>query len=191
MQFINRYVEGRQEIGHIDLLQKFSYIEVPEQDAEKVMDALNGTTYKGREVRCNDADEKGHGTAARGGRSRAEGNSRSDSRSESRDSRKGESRRGESRKADAPSTRKGSKKENGKAAGTQRGGYNFDAFDKRSKRDNDASSNSRRGRRGAARMESGRPDDWRQFFQGNDIILRGEEPDFSEEGWARRRPKKK
>ncbi len=191
MQFINRYVEGRQEIGHIDLLQKFSYIEVPEQDAEKVMDALNGTTYKGREVRCNDADEKGHGTAARGGRSHAEGNSRPDSRSESRDSRKGESRRGESRKADAPSTRKGSKKENGKAAGTQRGGYNFDAFDKRSKRDNDASSNSRRGRRGAARMESGRPDDWRQFFQGNDIILRGEEPDFSEEGWARRRPKKK
>ena len=35
------------------------------------------------------------------------------------------------------------------------------------------------------------PDDWRQFFQGYDIQLRGEEPDFSEEGWARRRPKKK
>ena len=191
MQFINRYVEGRQEIGHIDLLQKFSYIEVPEQDAEKVMDALNGTTYKGREVRCNDADEKGHGTAARGGRSRAEGNSRSESRSDSRDSRRSESRKSESRKADAPATRKGNKKESGKAAGAQRGGFNFDAFDKRSKRDNEATSNSRRGRRGAARMESGRPDDWRQFFQGHDIILRGEEPDFTEEGWARRRPKKK
>ena len=186
MQFINRYVEGRQEIGHIDLLSKFSYIEVPEQDAEKVMDALNGTTYKGREVRCNDADEKGHGAAARGGRSRAEGNNRS----ESRDNRRSESRKSESRKADAPTTRKGGRKESGKAA-SARGGYNFDAFDKRSKRDNEASSNSRRGRRGAARMESGRPDDWRQFFQGHDIILRGEEPDFSEEGWARRKPKKK
>ena len=186
MQFINRYVEGRQEIGHIDLLSKFSYIEVPEQDAEKVMDALNGTTYKGREVRCNDADEKGHGAAPRGGRSRAEGNNRT----ESRDNRRSESRKSESRKADAPTTRKGGRKESGKAA-SARGGYNFDAFDKRSKRDNEASSNSRRGRRGAARMESGRPDDWRQFFQGHDIILRGEEPDFSEEGWARRKPKKK
>ena len=41
------------------------------------------------------------------------------------------------------------------------------------------------------RMESGRKDDWRQFFQGHDIQLVGEEPDFSEEGWARRKPKKK
>ena len=33
------------------------------------MKALNGTEYKGRTVRCNDADEEGHGRAARGGRS--------------------------------------------------------------------------------------------------------------------------
>ena len=39
--------------------------------------------------------------------------------------------------------------------------------------------------------ESGKKDDWRQFFQGNNIQLVGEEPDFSEEGWARRKPKKK
>ena len=61
MQYLNKHVHGRQEVGHIDLLQKFSYIEVPEDDAQKVMKALNGTTYKGREVRCNDADETGHG----------------------------------------------------------------------------------------------------------------------------------
>ena len=61
MQFINKNVHGRQAVGHIDLLGKFSYIEVPEKDANKVMKALNGTTYKGREVRCNDADETGHG----------------------------------------------------------------------------------------------------------------------------------
>ena len=61
MQYINKHVKGRQDVGHIDLLDKFSYIEVPEKDAAKVMKALDGTVYKGREVRCNDADEKGHG----------------------------------------------------------------------------------------------------------------------------------
>ena len=33
MQFINKHVRGRQDVGHIDLLGKFSYIEVPEEDA--------------------------------------------------------------------------------------------------------------------------------------------------------------
>ena len=34
-------------------------------------------------------------------------------------------------------------------------------------------------------------DDWKQFFQhDNERPLRGPEPDFSEEGWARRKPKK-
>ena len=31
--------------------------------------------------------------------------------------------------------------------------------------------------------------DWRQFFQQPAPKLKGAEPDFSEEGWARRRPK--
>lgn len=57
MQFINKNVHGRQAVGHIDLLKKQSYIEVPERDAQRVMDALNGANYKGREVRCNDAEE--------------------------------------------------------------------------------------------------------------------------------------
>ena len=34
-------------------------------------------------------------------------------------------------------------------------------------------------------------DDWKQFFQHDDRPLRGAEPDFSEEGWARRKPKRK
>ena len=51
MQFINRYVKGRQQVGHIDLLGKISYIEVPEKDANKVMRSLSGAIYKGREVR--------------------------------------------------------------------------------------------------------------------------------------------
>ena len=155
MQFVNKHVKGRQDVGHIDLLNKFSYIEVPEEDAEKVMRALDGTTYKGREVRCNDADEKGHGVANRG------------------------------RNAEAPRREE------------RRPSDNFARFDKKAKRTKKASSEptepkqTKKGTRGAARMESGRQDDWRQFFQGHDIILKGDEPDFTEEGWARRKPKKK
>ena len=137
MQFINKNVRGRQEIGHIDLLSKFSYIEVPEADANKVMRALSGTTYKGREVRCNDADEKVHGTTVSKGRKRND----------------------------------------------DKGG--FKKFEKPSKR------NSSRSRRREEFQESGKKDDWKQFFHHDNMELKGEEPDFSEEGWARRNPKKK
>ena len=132
MQFINRNVQGRVAVGHIDLLGKISYIEVPEADANRVMQGLSGATYKGRDVRCNDADEGGHGKSAtnKGGR-------------------KGQ------RYADAPAN-----------AGPRRG--------KKAQRNfNDDN-------------ETG---DWRQFFQQPARKLKGEEPDFSEEGWARRRPK--
>ncbi len=152
MQFINRHIEGRQEVGNIDLMSKFSYIEVPERDARKVMNAIDGARYKGREVRCNDAD--------RGATPQRKG-------------------------------RKGS--DNG---GKQRPDNSFERFEKKSKRRgeqtsdrNDNAGKRRNGSRDFA--ENGRKDDWRQFFRNNDVKLKGEEPDFSEEGWARRRPKKK
>ena len=151
MQYINRHVHGRQEVGHIDLLSTISYIEVPESDAQKVMRALDGTVYKGRKVRCNDAEDD----AKRGG---GKGKRQGD-----RGSRAG-------RNAD----------ETG----------NFERFEKKSKRKSSADDNGRGKRKGNVRKESGRKDDWKQFFQGDIIELVGEEPDFSEEGWARRRPKK-
>ena len=136
MQFINKHIHGHQEVGHIDLLQKFSYIEVPEGDAQRVMRALDGTAYKGREVRCNDADESGHGRSARGSRGAAD---------------KGDRNYGKS----------------GRGKGRQSSRAHDD--------------DSRRGR-----------DDWKQLMaDSRNIKLRGEVPDFSEEGWARRRPKKK
>ena len=134
MQFLNKHVKGRQEVGHIDLLSKFSYIEVPEKDANKVMKALNGVYYKNRAVRCNDADD----TQKRGS--------------------KGDTR---GRKDTAP-----------------RGGK-------------EASS---RGKKAAAVPKKFRTGDgtgdWRELMKGQPFKFRGEEPDFSEEGWARRRPKK-
>ena len=139
MQFLNRHVKGRQEVGHIDLLSKFAYIEVPQDDAERVMRALNGTVYKGREVRCNDADEAGHGRAARGGRAAG------------RDSR-----------SDREPRQQGRRGGRGETAGRKQRGYQ--------------------------QPDSG---DWRDLVQGRPFKLKGEEPDFSEEGWARRRPKRK
>ena len=138
MQYINKHVEGRQEVGHIDLLSKFSYIEVPEKDAAKVMRALDGTVYKGREVRCNDADEKGHGR-----KSEAKGS---------------EGKRERSRKAEP---------RNGTEKPKKRRGASKDTFTD----DNSG--------------------DWRQFFKGNDVKFKDDEPDFSEEGWAMRKPRKK
>ena len=65
MQTLNRFVGGRQEVGHIDLLDTISYFEVPQKDAKKVMIQLSGIRYKGHTVRCNAADDKREGWAMR------------------------------------------------------------------------------------------------------------------------------
>lgn len=122
MQTLNRYVGGRQEVGHIDLLDTISYFEVPEKDARKVMTQLTGIRYKGRTVRCNSEDDKS--------KNPSETSRTSDTRKNRnpRDSR-------ESRKA--------------------------------------------------------KKDDWRSLMNSPRVDFKGEIPDFSEEGWARRKPKKK
>ncbi|MBQ8127563.1 MAG: DEAD/DEAH box helicase [Prevotella sp.] len=135
MQTLNRYVGGRQEVGHIDLLDTISYFEVPKQDARKVMTQLTGIRYKGRVVRCNSEDDK--------------------------DAKNVPNRpRGESK--NSPKINQGPKP-------TNRGLKNRDSI-----------ANDRHGR-----------DDWRQLMQPRKWELRGPEPDFTEEGWARRKPKKK
>ena len=123
MQTLNRFVGGRQEVGHIDLLDTISYFEVPEKDAKKVTIQLTGIRYKGRQVRCNDADSPAPSPKA------------------------------------APSP---------KSEG--RGGQ-------------------KKGR--APQSKYPRKDDWRALMNKPPRDFRGEEPDFSEEGWAMRRPRKK
>ena len=145
MQYVNHHMHGpKQAIGHIDLLPKFSYIEVPADDAEKVMRALNGTTYKGREVRCNDADEGGHGRANNDGETRR-----------NREPRRSYDQR-DDRKHDRRDTRRSRKPQ--------------------SPFGDDAQRHTRT--------------DWQSLMTGKSFKFKGEEPDFSEEGWARRRPKK-
>jgi ATP-dependent RNA helicase DeaD len=131
MQTLNRFVGGRQEVGHIDLLDTISYFEVPEKDAKKVMIQLTGIRYKGRTVRCNDADEGGKNTS------------------------------------DFP---KGDKKANRRK--------NADFIEK-PKRQKDE------------RPKRQKKDDWRSLMNKVPRDLRGPELDFSEEGWAMRKPRKK
>ena len=135
MQTLNRYVGGRQTVGHIDLLDTISYFEVPEKDALKVSSQLTGIRYKGRIVRCNSENEK--------------------DRNEERGRRKEPAARNDQR-------------------GT------------RGSRRNSPNENTRGDWRELMRMatEDNRRDKRHQE-------LKGEEPDFSEEGWARRKPKKK
>lgn len=154
MQYLNRNMKNRQEVGHIDLLERFCYIEVPEKDATKVMRAIDGTTYKGRDVRCNDAEDTGKPAmrrTSRGGKPEGRTTEKSSRRS----------------------------KRNDETA-------DFSKFEKKSKRSNGKFNSPEN-----SLHDNGNKNDWRQFFRNDDIKLVGDEPDFSEEGWARRRPKKK
>jgi ATP-dependent RNA helicase DeaD len=114
MQMLNRFVGGRQAVGHIDLLDTVSYFEVPEKDAKKVMIQLTGIRFKGRQVRCNDSEDKGAATNNSGRKSQSQ---------------------------------------------------------PKPKRQKKA--------------------DWRSLMSKVPRDLRGPEPDFSEEGWAMRKPRKK
>ena len=125
MQFLNKHVHGRVEVGHIDLLSKFSYFDVPEADAKRVMQYLNGQFFKNREVRCNLAEVERNGV---------------------------DSERKGHRRNDKDSITRGAKKETSR---------------KYTK------------------------DEWMKFLNPAGMKLKGEVPDFSEEGWARRKQKKK
>ena len=49
--FINRHVQGEKvEIGRIDLRPRFSFFEVPESEARRVLQAMQGLQHKGRRV---------------------------------------------------------------------------------------------------------------------------------------------
>lgn len=97
MGLINDYVPHKVNIGRIDLMQNFSFFEVREGDAAKVIKAMNGQDYKGRRISTEMAQ------AGSGGgdqpRRRERGNSRDNNnrgggRSSSNDSRSRDSKRG-------------------------------------------------------------------------------------------------
>ncbi|MCD8266388.1 MAG: DEAD/DEAH box helicase [Prevotellaceae bacterium] len=72
IRMVNEHVRGgKVQMGRIDLLKNFSFIEVPEQDAERVISGLKGLRVKGRVVDAAIADSQGNanGPAAKSGRS--------------------------------------------------------------------------------------------------------------------------
>ena len=163
MQTLNRFVGGRQEVGHIDLLDTISYFEVPEKDAKKVMIQLTGIRYKGRTVRCNDADKQAVSDV------HISSPERKHHRPKVNDADEG----GKASRETAPSPTR----------------------EKRGRRD----SQSKRQKDDKPKRQ--KKDDWRSLMhstegrlQGKNKVprdLRGPEPDFSEEGWAMRKPRKK
>ena len=157
MQFLNKYVHGHVEVGHIDLLSTMSYFEVPEDDAPRVIKYVSGQQYKGRDVRCNGAEEGGLKKAeggqrkVEGGRWKAEGGKSSNRKTGQNNS--------PSTLHPSPSTKKSTQKSFQKSEWMQF--LNPDGM-----------------RAKGEKRQSNRD-------------LRGEEPDFSEEGWAIRKPRKK
>ena len=147
MQTLNRFVGGRQEVGHIDLLDTISYFEVPEKDAKKVMIQLTGIRYKGRQVRCNDADKQAVSDVY------ISSPERQHHRPKVNDADDGFPQKGKA----SPKFERGNKKRD---------------FAEKPKR-------------------AGKKDDWRELINKAQRGFKGEEPDFSEEGWAMRKPRKK
>ena len=169
IDLVNRHVRHeRIEMGRIDLMQNFSFFEVPERQADTVTRALSHAHVNGQHIVVEPAGE--------------------DMGQQSTDNRQ-----------QTPDNRQRKPKKRDEMGNSDNG---FARFEKKSKNRNPQGPAPSGGAKGSrtkpSREERGytskrgpmRKDDWKQFFQ-HDNDLRGPEPDFSEEGWARRKPKKK
>ena len=71
IKLINDKVKGpKVEIGRIDLLKNISFVEVAEEDAERVMKDLKGSRVKGREIIVDYADNPNHSASSKDGSSK-------------------------------------------------------------------------------------------------------------------------
>ncbi len=81
ISLLNSNTRGRIELGRIDLMQKFSFFEVEEKEAQNVVKALNRANWNGRKVSVEVAGEeagegrRGSGSAERRGGKRPFGSS--------------------------------------------------------------------------------------------------------------------
>jgi ATP-dependent RNA helicase DeaD len=156
MKLVNDNVQGKVEIGRIDLMKSFSFFEVAEEEADRVVKSLSSIHFKGRkvtvEVATGEASDSGRDSKRKGGR---------------RDEKKG--RREDSKNKNERKGRPAEKKQQEKKQKPSREERGYTA----------------------ARGKKYTKDDWKQFFNPQPAKeMKGEEPDFSEEGWARRFPKK-
>ena len=190
MKLVNDHVQGKVEIGRIDLMKSFSFFEVPDGEADRVQ-------VKGRkvnvEVATGEAHEAGEGKSIR--RSGRDGWSGGDAKG-SRDrkkhgggktyeeamSGKGKGKKGKDMGGKDNARKFASKREQTELARSLPSGSKLSKAAKPSREERGYT---------APHGKKYTKDDWKQFFQpqdGKDLV--GDEPDFSEEGWARRFPKK-
>ena len=161
ISLLNKNTRGRIELGRIDLMQKFSFFEVEEKEANNVMKALNRTNWNGRKVSVEIAGDEGK-NVPKGRRTGTAGSY-------------------------------GKKDSDGKKRSNKEDGKRNDAASRRRDRAENPANDKKKGKpsreeRGYTKAR-GKKDDWKQFFQGSNDF-KNPEPDFSEEGWAKRTPKK-
>ena len=161
IDLVNRHVRHeRIEMGRIDLMQNFSFFEVPEKQADTVTRALSHAHVNGQHVVVEPAGED-------------MGQQSTDNRQQPADDRQ----------------RKPKKRDE---MGYSDNG--FARFEKKNKRRDNPGVRTKPSREERGYTNKRGPmkkDDWKQYFQHDDRPLRGAEPDFNEEGWARRKPKKR
>ena len=164
ISLLNSNTRGRIELGRIDLMKNFSFFEVEEKEAQNVVKALNRANWNGRKVSVEVAgEEAGEGRRGSGSAERRGGKRPFGSSSEKR----------------SDSSRNSRPERSDRAPRADRATKGSDKTDKKKRSDKPSREERGYGARGPKKT-----DDWQQFFKDK-------EPDFSEEGWARRKPKKK
>ena len=164
ISLLNSNTRGRIELGRIDLMKNFSFFEVEEKEAQNVVKALNRANWNGRKVSVEVAgEEAGEGRRGSGSAERRGGKRPFGSSSEKR----------------GDSSRNSRSERSDRAPRADRATKGSDKTDKKKRSDKPSREERGYGTRGPKKT-----DDWQQFFKDK-------EPDFSEEGWARRKPKKK
>ncbi|MBR3860095.1 MAG: DEAD/DEAH box helicase [Bacteroidaceae bacterium] len=169
IDMVNRHVRHeRIEMGRIDLMQNFSFFEVPESQADTVLRALSHAHVNGQHVVVELAGEEARPplTPPKEGDFKPRGKKENRKKDENFNSFAPFEKKNKNRDRQVPPPWEGQGGGRTKPSREERGYTN---------------------KRGPMKK-----DDWKQFFQhDNERPLRGPEPDFSEEGWARRKPKKR
>lgn len=159
MSLVNEHIHGKVEIGRIDVMQNYSFFEVREEDADRVVRFLNGQNYKNRSIivefsNPGEGEERSQKTDRRGRERKTEKSARENKKSAKEKDREVVKQLQEIKAAKKVAKNKPSREERGYT------------------------------------KPRGRKDDWMQFFM-QDSNLKGETPDFNEDGWVKKSKKKK
>ncbi len=169
MGMINRNVKGDHvNIGRIDLMKTYSFFEVDENSADDVVRGMSRAKFGDRQVNVEIAGD----TAGKAADKDRNGE------------RKHGNRRNEDRRGRQTADRE--RRSENRWTADERGNSDGQIFSKKEMA-------ARERNRNRTNTHS-RKDDWKQFFEhegGNNNWLVGDEPDFSEGGWAKPMKKKR